>query len=91
MKRRFKVLTIPQEYDLSIQAWIVSALAVVHNFMKIQDPNDLLFKDRTLGSESDTDESMTAQGEVDWDSVSARRDKIAQDMWKDYQSNRKRT
>jgi len=80
MKRRFKVLTIPQEYNLNTQAQIVSVLAVVHNFMKIQDPNDLLFKDKTLGSESDTDKSMTTQGEVDWDSMSAWRDKIAQDM-----------
>lgn len=80
MKRRFKVLTIPQEYNLNTQAQIVSVLTVVHNFMKIQDPDDPLFKDKTLGSESDTDKSMTTQGEVDWDSMSAWRDKIAQDM-----------
>ena len=70
----------------------MSALAVVHNFMKIHDPEDPLFKDKTLGSDSDTDESDTNQyGGMQQDRFSARREKIALDMWKAYRPKKKRT
>jgi len=95
MKKRFKVLTIPQEYNLKTQAQLVCALAVVHNFMKLQDPDDPLFKDNTIGSESEADDTATTQptgsqresGESKRAMV--RREKIALAMWKDYQSNKK--
>jgi hypothetical protein len=41
LKRCFKVLTAAQEYPLKNQAHLVSALAVVHNFIRIHDPNDI--------------------------------------------------
>src|ERR1700722_4464757 len=40
-KKRFKVLVVAQEYDLPTQAQLVSALAVVHNFIYIYNPEDL--------------------------------------------------
>src|ERR1700731_2614135 len=40
-KKRFKVLVIPQEYNIKTQAKLVSALAVLHNFIRIHDPEDL--------------------------------------------------
>ena len=92
LKRCFKVLTLPQEYDLDTQAQIVSMLAVVHNFIKIHNPNDPLFKDKTLGLDSDTDESdMNQYGRMQQDRFSARREKITLDMWKAYWPKKKCT
>jgi len=95
MKRRFKILTIPQEYDLRTQAQIMCALAVVHNFLKIHDPDDQLFKDKTLGLDTDTDTDDTVANQRDgtqgeWDRVGVRRETIALRMWEDYQSRKGR-
>ena len=94
MKKRFKVLTIPQEYDLKTQAQIVCALGAVHNFMKLHDPDDPLFKDKTIGSESEEDDTMTTQhavSEAEGKRATARRERIALTMWKDYKSKKNRT
>ena len=91
MKRRFKILTIPQEYDLDTQAQIVCALAVVHNFMKIHDPDDRLFKENNLELDSDEGDTIATQRDgsrVERAQVAARRETIAQAMWKDYQSKK---
>jgi hypothetical protein len=90
MKKRFKILTIPQEYDLDTQAQIVCALAVVHNFMKTNDPDDPLWTE-TLELDSETDDTVTAQragtrGERA--RAAAHREAIALAMWEDYQSKR---
>ena len=45
LKKRFKVLITAQEYYLEDQARLVSALAVVHNFIHLHDPNDNDFKE----------------------------------------------
>ena len=60
MKRCFKILTIPQEYDLYTQAQIVCALAVVHNFMKINDPDDPILTE-TLEMDLEIDDNVTTQ------------------------------
>ena len=96
MKKRFKVLTIPQEYDLEMQAQIMCALAVVHNFMKIHDPGDQSFKDDDMVFDSDGDNSITTwPGSVGSKRESARaaahRETITHAMWEDYQSKKART
>ena len=58
MKKQFKILTLPQEYDLDTQAQIMCVLGVVHNFMKINDPDDPLFKDNTLELDLDTGDTV---------------------------------
>ena len=91
MKRRFKVLTIPQEYGLWTQAQIMCTLAVVHNFMKINDPNNPLLKDKTLGRDSELDDNITtwhAGTQEERVRAAVRREEIALAMWEDYQSKR---
>jgi hypothetical protein len=41
VKRCFKVLVVAQEYSLDRQSQLVSALGILHNFILINDPNDL--------------------------------------------------
>jgi len=86
MKRCFKVLTLPQEYNLEMQAQIVCALGVVHNFMKVNNPNDPLFKDSTLELDPDMDDTAANRCAGSWEQAraAAQREKIAHDMWKDY-------
>ena len=97
MKKCFKVLAIPQEYDLKTQAQLVCMLTVVHNFMKLHDPDDPLFKDKNIGSELDLegDDTTTTQATgsqrepLEAKRVMVHRDKIAHVMWKDYWSKKK--
>jgi len=41
LKRRFRILQHPPEYDMGIQALILPALAALHNFIRIYDPGDI--------------------------------------------------
>ena len=86
MKKCFKVLTLPQEYNLETQAQIVCALGVVNNFMKVNDPDDPLFKDSTLELDPDMGDTAANRraGSRERARAAARREKIARDMWKDY-------
>ncbi|KAH9012948.1 hypothetical protein EDB83DRAFT_2233525, partial [Lactarius deliciosus] len=82
-KRRFKVLAIAQEYPLRTQVQLVSALAVLHNFIHIYDPNDVTYdaEDR----QANTDEPE--RGAVARDEqrrANDRRERIAKCMWDDY-------
>ena len=93
MKKRFKILTLPQEYNPETQAQIVCMLRVVHNFMKINNPDDPLFKDNTLELDSDMGDTVANQcaGSWEWKRAAAQRDKITCDMWKDYRSKKRHT
>src|ERR1700734_2352747 len=37
LKRRFRILVIPPEYSVKVQAQIPSALCAIHNFIRIHD------------------------------------------------------
>jgi len=97
MKKCFKVLAIPQEYNLKTQAQLVCTLAVVHNFMKLHDPDDPLFKDKNIGSELDSEGDDTAATQatgsqrepLEAKRAMVHRDKITHAMWKDYRSKKK--
>ena len=89
-KRRFKVLLVAQEYNLKTQAWLIPALAVIHNFIHIHDPGDLPESEANYeGGNGDGDGDN--DGNDDDDDVpevwGARREKIAQDMWDEYQNS----
>jgi hypothetical protein len=86
LKRRYRILLLAPEYSLEIQARIPSALAAIHNFIRLHDSEE-----GTL--EGDIDDSMHGHfGEYSnphapatvEDEVDMRRDHIAQAMWDDY-------
>lgn len=92
LKRRFRILVIPPEYDLQIQTHIPPALCALHNFIRRHDPSDINdFPDATDNPADRADGSGI--GELATSAVSARerasagnkRDQIAQDMWNSYQ------
>ena len=91
LKKRFKVLVIAQEYDLQTQAQIVSALTVVHNFIRIYDPEDLPEDLETADEDQDAEPCGRLQNHITVEErgrAAARRDAIAKDMWTDYRTRR---
>jgi hypothetical protein len=91
-KRRFWVLLQAPEYPLDAQAQLVPALVVLHNFIRIHDPNDLPEDDNAQGhAYGNADDGQYHHNNVDVRDVAARfRDGIAQKMWQDYQDGRHR-
>ena len=89
LKKRFKVLLLPQAYPLETQVRLVSALAVVHNFILIHDPSDSEFIDdddnqiqgeiRERGERAVLQEERTRAAE--------QREQLAQAMWRSYIRN----
>lgn len=91
-KKRFKVLIVPQEYPIRTQAQLVSALAVVHNFIRIHDPEDIP-EDEEEDRQGRGDDVGTLQGHAVQDDrgrATQRRDAIAQAMWDDYERRGRR-
>jgi hypothetical protein len=88
-KKRFKVLTVPQEYPLSMQAQLVSALTVIHNFVRIHDPQDIPEDDdeNEGGRENDGNGGppQDAAARDERGRAAERRDVIAKAMWLDYE------
>jgi hypothetical protein len=89
MKRRFQVLQFPQEYPIKTQVQLVSALAVVHNFIRLFDP-----KDKELNAQDTPQETSNNTRTDSWDmgladdqgNASRCREDIAQAMWRDYEA-----
>ena len=93
-KRRFRVFTRPLEYTSLDQARLISALAALHNFIQVHDPNEVTFT-----ALEGTQSLQNGPGDVENEEVNrshyispeerqqaARtRDRIALDMWDDYQ------
>lgn len=90
LKKRFKVLIFAQEYVLEDQARLMSALAVVHNFILIHDPNDNDYIE-DIGSHvqgaMDRREECVAVSQEESERAGERREQIAQEMWKAYSRN----
>lgn len=84
VKQRYRILTVPSEFLLDVQARIPAALCALHNFIymhKSDHDNDL--------SDSDSeplDEEILIDMDVDNQTAKQMRDGIAQAMWDDYQS-----
>jgi hypothetical protein len=93
LKRRFRILIIPPEYSVKVQAQIPSALCAIHNFIKIHDPKEDEIPNHgnseyssSIPNPGDNGVQQTNYGADDVsDDVTTRRDNIAQDMWDSYQ------
>ena len=95
LKRRFRILYLPPEYDMSVQSRIPAALAALHNFIRHYDPNEInVYRDPTAEFDLEVLEmaATASVGELGTGPVlvaernlaNARRDKIARDMWVQY-------
>ncbi|KAF8153669.1 hypothetical protein BJ912DRAFT_868623, partial [Pholiota molesta] len=95
-KRRFKLMAAAAEYDLRTQAKVPGAIAALHNFIRIHDPDDLARED---SDDSDSEsEGIPNQPEIpitpetlgghisqaEKNRANAKRDQIARAMWEDY-------
>ena len=95
LKRRFRILYLPPEYNMSVQSRIPSALAALHNFIRHYDPEELnTYRNPTAEFDLEVLEmaATASVGELGTAPVSvaernianARRDRIAHDMWAQY-------
>jgi hypothetical protein len=85
LKKHFKVLITAQEYSLEDQARLVSALAVVHNFICLHNPNDNDFEeDFTQQSRGKVSSGNVPEDEEGH--AAERRKQIALAMWRDYKA-----
>jgi hypothetical protein len=91
LKWRFRILHLPLEYGMDVQALIPPALAALHNFIRNYGPGEIHVYD----NDQQFDFQMAPQftGELGTGPAMAdernrageRRDKIAADMWEQYQ------
>ncbi|KAG2742872.1 hypothetical protein P692DRAFT_20697518, partial [Suillus brevipes Sb2] len=91
IKRRFRILLLPPEYKMDIQARIPPALCLVHNVIRVHDPNDMMDYRNVLDAHILTDTGNLANGpptEQARTRVSLRRDQIASEMWEAYNRER---
>jgi hypothetical protein len=98
LKRQFQILWLPPEYNMSIQARIPPALAALHNFIQLYDPEEIqMYDDNDDDNHNDADELLGFRpdfvGELELGLVTPhevaqankRRDKIVDEMWEQYQ------
>ncbi|CAD6948550.1 unnamed protein product [Tilletia controversa] len=92
MKARFKVLRTGSQFDLKVQAAVFPALAVVHNMLISDDPDDpYLLDDFALAEmemDGTTDSTLRAAAgrisDAERKSGQDQRDKIARKMWRSF-------
>jgi hypothetical protein len=77
LKKRFRILLLPPEYDLEIQAQIPAVLCALHNFVLTHDSIDVMNDEE---NEADTNNNKPVVNPSEW------RDRIAEAMWNDYQA-----
>jgi hypothetical protein len=94
LKRRFRILQLPPEYSMSIQALIPPALAALHNFIREYDPDEIQTYDNNnepvefelqmgpSGSVGELEGQVMREEPV---RANGRRDEIADAMWDQYQ------
>jgi hypothetical protein len=91
MKRQWRILQLPPEYHMDVQARIPDALCALHNFIRKFDPDifdeeadDLLEYE---GEEGGGELNELGDGPADAQErrrADNRRDEIARQMWEDY-------
>jgi hypothetical protein len=91
MKRQWRVLQLPPEYSMFVQARIPAALCALHNFIHRHDPDmfDALYDGQLLEHDGIDDVALGELGDgpadaAERDRANARRDAIASAMWQDY-------
>ena len=91
LKRRFRILELIPEYEMGIQALIPPALAALHNFIRIYDPQDIdMNADEPVDFQiemgaRDVGELGRAVTPAETTRANKRRAKIAREMWEQYQ------
>lgn len=89
VKRRFRIMGIGPEYNLDTQTLLISAVCVLHNFIRIHDPGDLdgadinaeLERRAPRRSPEDFGRSIIVAERT---RASQKRDEIAKAMWAQY-------
>jgi hypothetical protein len=89
MKKRLRVLLLRQEYPTKMQVRLVSALAALHNILRIYDPDDRVIDDDFIPDVCDNSQVYSERIERTLSAeergrATKRRDDIAQAMWRDY-------
>ena len=89
VKRCFQLMVAAPEYSLEVQGKIIRAICVLHNFIRVHNPDeDLGVTDVELSrrmprrSVADFGGSVSAEERTN---ANTRRDEIAQRMWEQYQ------
>ena len=92
LKRRFRILVYPAEINIEYQARIPAALAAIHNFIRIHDPDEI----EGFAGADDIERGFfageageLAEGEArtaEKRRANTRRDVIAAEMWEQYQA-----
>jgi hypothetical protein len=93
LKRRFRILVYPAEISMDFQARIPAALAAIHNFIRIHDPNDLEGFLEADDAERGFFAGELAEGQTrtaEKRRANTRRDRIAAEMWEQYQAELRR-
>ena len=91
LKARFTILTSRPRYNLDIVARLPPALAALHNFIRIHDPNeinDFLQEDPDLGPGFAGGLADGFPNAAERQVANERRDEISQAMWIQYQGHR---
>ncbi|KAF8205398.1 hypothetical protein K438DRAFT_1579758, partial [Mycena galopus ATCC 62051] len=99
-KKKFKMFRQPSNFSVRTQAQIIMACGIIHNFIRIHDPDDAdLDSDIEMDDDGldgapcgaiDPDELSAgiSPNETEW--ADARRDNIARAMWASYQAELQR-
>jgi hypothetical protein len=98
LKWRFRILVHPPQFDMDIQARLPPALAALHNFIRKHDPDDIAdfddVEDPQPGARAEEGPAAAGEGQLaeglpraaERRQTNERRDRIAQDMWIQYQT-----
>lgn len=100
LKKRFKILVIPPDFTMDIQARIPAALAAIHNFIRAHDSPEINdyseYREHMTAEPAPDAPSNIAYGEgelatglprtAEKTAASERRDGIALAMWAQYQA-----
>lgn len=98
LKWRFRILVHPPQFSMDVQARLPPALAALHNFIRQHDPDDMADVDDNIddpqpGTRAEPPvapaEGQLAggiAGAAERRQANERRDKIAQEMWTQYQA-----
>lgn len=88
VKRRFRLMVAAPEYSLATQTKLIPALCVLHNFIRIYNPDEIIEPaalSRRQPRRSNEDFSRHEISDQEKAVANERRDMIAKDMWRQYQ------
>ena len=87
-KKRFKMLQESSELPIKTQTQMVCAMAVLHNFIMLHDPDDLPEWEPSVEDEGNEAHGMKGAGvsRAEVHRSNFRRDQIAQAMWAQYKN-----